>query len=223
METTRILELEEILKPYRMETNLPMLRLAEKGIPLPTARRIAREYGPGNAASPQIMAAGISQIWDEDLRISLVVNLYEECGEGDKRQSHIAMFGRFMEAVDVNLANVKIEPGSLTDRLISTFLKVCCEGPDYRALAILHGFEDVFSYICGLVGRGLEKSGVVSFEAAEFFRHHAVSDLIHAERMRDAMLGSANTEEKWRECLDLARLGASLIYDVYDSIARESN
>jgi pyrroloquinoline quinone (PQQ) biosynthesis protein C len=217
----RLIELNEVILPFRMGNCESMQHLAKHGINLKIAREIAMQYYAANAASPQIMAAGISQIWDEKLRVSLVANLYEECGNGDVSKSHITLFKRFMSAVNVDPDIAKIiHPGSPTEKLITTFLKVCSQGPDFRALAILHSFEDIFAYICTLITAGIKKSGVVDMFAAEFFPLHSVADIRHAERMRIAMFDAANTEEKWKECIDLIKLGASLLYNLFDSIAK---
>jgi pyrroloquinoline-quinone synthase len=220
MLNTRLRELNEIIKPFHMDNCESMQHLAKYGVCLPIAQEIARQYYAANAASPQIMAAGISQIWDEKLRISLVENLYEECGNGNIEKSHIFLFKRFMVAVNVDPDSAKtINEGSPTEKLITTFLKVCLQGPDYRALAILHSFEDVFAYVCQLITDGIKKSKVVDMHAAEFFSLHSVADIFHAERMRTAMFDAADTQEKWRECLELIKLGASLLYHLFDSIA----
>lgn len=221
MISKRLVELKEVITPFRMENCASMQHLAKYGINLQVAREIAIQYYAANAASPQIMAAGISQIWDEKLRVSLVENLYEECGSGDIDQSHIALFKRFMSAVNVDPDIAKIIiPGSPTEKLITTFLTICSQGPDYRALAILHSFEDVFAYVCTLITTGIKKSGVVDMFAAEFFPLHSIADIFHAERMRTAMFDAANTQEKWQECLALIKLGASLLYNLFDSIAK---
>jgi len=217
----RLQELNDVITPFRMANCASMQYIAKHGLSLSVARELASQYYAANAASPQIMAAGISQIWNEKLRVSLVANLYEECGNGVVEKSHIALFQRFMTAVEVDPETAKvIKQGTPTEKLISTFLSVCSQGPDYRALAILHSFEDVFAYVCTLITTGLKKSCIIDMHAAEFFPLHSVADILHAERMRSAMLDAADTEEKWQECLDLIRLGASLLYNLFDSIAK---
>jgi pyrroloquinoline quinone (PQQ) biosynthesis protein C len=217
----RLQELNNIITPFRMEHCHSMQHIAKQGISMNLARELAAQYYAVNAASPQILAAGISQIWNEKLRAALVANLYEECGSGDVEKSHIAYFKRFMTAVNIDHEKAgKVKTGTPAEKLISTFLSVCSRGPDYKALAILHSFEDVFAGVCTLISKGIQKSEVVDMHAAEFFPIHSVADILHAERMRSAMLDAADTGEKWRECLDLVKLGASLLYDLFDSIAK---
>lgn len=208
-------QLDAALASYQADNHPRLQELARTGIPMPLARRIARLYGPVNAASPQIMAAGIAQITDLDLIIPLVDNLYDECGRGRREDSHTVMFERFMIAVDVDPKACTVEPDSLSDRLIRRFLQVCREGPDYRALAMLHGFEEVFPGLCGAIYTGLVSTGSASPESAMFFSHHAECDIEHANRMREVMMKLADTDAKWQECLAQSAEGASLIHALF--------
>jgi pyrroloquinoline quinone (PQQ) biosynthesis protein C len=208
-----------VLQPFRKCGALE--DVAARGMTLTTARALALRYAPANAASPCIMANGIAQIHDEKLRTHLVTNLYEECGCGDPARSHIALFERFMRAVDVDPTWVAHAPVTAeTLDLIDTFMDVCRTGPDYAALAILHSFEDLFAPVNGLLALAAQKSGVVDAYAGEFFTLHATGDVIHADRMCTALLGAADTEAKWRESVQIAGRGASLVYALFDSIAR---
>ena len=208
-------ELDAALAGYQVDNHPRLRELARTGIPMPIARRLARLYGPVNAASPQIMAAGIAQLTDLDLIIPLVDNLYDECGRGRREDSHTVLFERFMIAVDIDPRSCTVEPGSLSDRLIRRFLDVCRAGPDYRALAMLHGFEEVFPGLCAAIYSGLVTSGCASPESAMFFAHHAECDIEHANRMRDVMMKLADTAAKWQECLAQSAEGASLIHALF--------
>jgi pyrroloquinoline-quinone synthase len=208
-------ELDAALAPYQVDSHPRLRELARTGIPMHIARRIARLYGPVNAASPQIMAAGIAQVTELDLIIPLVDNLYDECGRGRREDSHTVMFERFMIAVDIDPRACTLEPDSLSDRVIQRFLQVCREGPDYRALAILHGFEEVFPGLCAAIHTGLVTIGSASPESAMFFSHHAECDIEHANRMREVMMKLADTPAKWQECLQLSAEGASLIHALF--------
>jgi pyrroloquinoline-quinone synthase len=213
-------ELDAALADYQINNHPRLRELARTGISLPIARQIGRRYGPVNAASPQIMAAGIAQVTDLDLIIPLVDNLYDECGRGRREDSHTVMFERFMIGVDIDPKACKVEPGSLSDRLIRRFLQVCREGPDYRALAILHGFEEVFPGMCAAIYTGLVKVGSASPESAMFFSHHAEFDIEHANRMREVMMSLADTPAKWQECLARSAEGASLIHALFTECVR---
>lgn len=215
----RLEQLAHILLPLRSKSKA-LASIAENGLTLPVAQELARCYYPANSASPQIMASGISQIWDEDLRHHLVCNLYDESGQEDVTQSHIALLERFVRGVGLDPQSIVRVPGSPTDLLITTFLKTCLEGPDYRALAILHSFEDLFAHLCHQVALGIEKSGVVDAHTGAFFPVHAIADIHHAERMRVAMFKAADTEEKWQTCLILVEQGANLLFNLFDSVAR---
>lgn len=209
-------QLNDILFPLREASSIR--ELLKNGMIMKQAQNLASDYYAANNASPQIMAAGISQIQNEKLRICLVVNLYEECGSGNLENSHVSMFKEFMTATGINPAEVENPvPDSPADNLIKTFLSVCQNGPAHRALAILHGFEDLFAYLCGLVGEALDQSQILPKESYRFFPIHSIADIAHAERMREAMLAAADTEEKWQECLFQVEIGAKLQYKLFEN------
>ena len=214
-------ELDRRLEPYTMATHPGLRHYAQHGMPRAVAQHLAFAYGPINATSPAIMAAGLTQIRDRRLFLVLLRNLWEECGEGDHAQSHTTMFERFMRAVDVPHDAYVLVPGSLGDRLVASFLDVCCKGPEHRALAMLHGFEAVFPHICERIAAALRRGGALAdMDDAVFFPFHAVHDQEHARTSRDAMLRSADTDEKRADCLEFAAHGAKLIHDVFDEIFR---
>lgn len=220
----RIKQLEAILEPLRMANCQPMQRLAKEGIDLATARTIAKGYLAANMASPQIMAAAFINIEDEAFRMSLLSNLWEECGSGVPSQSHIQLFKRFVYAVGLNPDDyVKPIPGSTTAELISTYLEVCQQGPGYRGLAILYAFEDIFAYCNELLSQGFRVSKIVTEYEAEFFSLHAVADIEHAARLRATMFEAAANDYEWQVCLHLVRRGGQLLHDMFKEFALDNS
>ncbi|MFA5936241.1 MAG: iron-containing redox enzyme family protein [Patescibacteria group bacterium] len=211
-------EMKQALEPFCMRTHPGLRKILEEGMSLPIAQKIARGYGPCNAASLQIMGAGLSKVWDPDLYYPLVENIYDEVGRGNREDSHVAMFERFMRAVDVDPRRCTAEPGSPSERTINAFLAVSNEPTEYEALALMHGFEAVFPYICGGIYTGLLKSRIVSEDEAFFFDHHSKVDIEHSGIMLKTMKKPADTTEKWQKCIDRSVHGARTLYDLFDPI-----
>lgn len=51
---------------------------------------------------PRLIALGAARAEDEDTRTVLAVNLMQECGDGDVRRTHHAIYRRFLETAGVN-------------------------------------------------------------------------------------------------------------------------
>ncbi len=49
------------------------------------------------ASFPSLIAAGAARMVDEESRIVLALNLYQESGEGDRRRTHHAIYRKFLE------------------------------------------------------------------------------------------------------------------------------
>ncbi len=209
--------LDQRLAPLKMLTHLGLQSYVKRGMPLPVARRLATAYGPVNAASPAIMAAGLTRITNRELFYVLLRNLWEECGNGEIAESHVEMFERFTRAVGLEPTR-ELKHGSRGETLVDHFLAACRGEPEHRVLAMFHGFEATFPYVCGEISTALKVSGIVSAEDAHFFPFHAVHDLDHAATTQAAMLQAADTTDKRRDCLTLAVRGARLIFDLFDDV-----
>lgn len=216
------------LGSYCMHNHSGMQEAISEGMSWSMAYRIATEYGPCNAASLQIMAAGLSKVWDLDLAYTLVENIYDESGRGRREDSHIAMFEKYMVAVGVDPTKCSVIPGSRSEQLIQIFMAVRDEPTEYEALALMHGFEAVFPYICGGIYKALMKSKAKGYswteriteETAFFFLHHSEADIEHSGRMLDALDKAVDTEDKRTRCLSVSIRGAWALYTLFDAILR---
>ncbi len=55
---------------------------------------------------PSLIAAGASRMKDEESRMVLAVNLYQECGEGDVQRTHYAIYRKFLATAGINLSSI---------------------------------------------------------------------------------------------------------------------
>jgi len=215
-------ELDHRLSPYARTSPSAHARLAPyvaRGMPRSVAARLAEVYGPVNAASPRIMAAGLARIEDAALFRELLGNLWEECGEGDPARTHVAMFDVFARGVGVDVARCPLAGRGA--RLVDDYLDVCRASPEHQVLAMFHGFEAVFPYLCRDVDVALRRGCLAARPVAHFFAFHAVHDLKHASTTRAAMIAAADTATKRRECLWFVERGAGLIHDLFDEALAE--
>jgi pyrroloquinoline quinone (PQQ) biosynthesis protein C len=54
---------------------------------------------------PALIAIGVSRAEDEATRTVLAVNLYQECGEGDVKRTHHAIYRKFLATAGISLSN----------------------------------------------------------------------------------------------------------------------
>jgi pyrroloquinoline quinone (PQQ) biosynthesis protein C len=215
----RIQEMRAALEPFSMRNHVGMKRVIAEGMKLPMAQEIARTYGPCNAISLQIMAAGVSRLENLELVNVLVENMYDEAGRGDAEQSHIRIFERFMRAVDVDPAGCPVEPGGLVDTYRKIFLAVGMERNEYEACGFLYGFEAVFPHICDGIHQALLRGPLnLSEHDLYFFPLHAKGDVYHSEDIFNVMTVGADTPEKWDACVRRAIYSASQIHLLFSRI-----
>ncbi len=55
---------------------------------------------------PSLIAAGASRMKDEQSRMVLAVNLYQECGEGDVQRTHYAIYRKFLATTGIDLSAI---------------------------------------------------------------------------------------------------------------------
>jgi pyrroloquinoline quinone (PQQ) biosynthesis protein C len=210
-------DLEQALEPFKMLGHENLQRYVRDGMPIEVARRLAKAYGPVNAASPSIMAAGLARISSHDLFLVLLRNLWEECGEGVPTKTHVEMFNVFSRAVDIEPSR-ELEPESSGFRLVYDFINVCRIEPEHCVIAMFHGFEATFPYICNEIAKALAVSRIVDPLDATFFSFHAVHDLEHARTTREAMLQAAKTNEQRADCLRFTLRAARRIRYLFEEV-----
>ncbi|BAC91104.1 iron-containing redox enzyme family protein [Gloeobacter violaceus] len=173
-------------------------------------------YYPISLDFPIFLARAIGHVRDENARLLLVGNLYEEHGNLDASQTHPELFRNYIRALDLNpdaFVNLDNAPAAA---VVERYNAVCAEGPDHRALAMLYGFEKQFSPICTLLAAGLRRLELDE-DAVRFFDVHSEVDVDHAEQLRFALFGACDSPRKWEEALEVAVEASGLLYDFFDT------
>jgi len=159
----------------------------------------------------RFLAKALAVCADEQARMVIAENLWEELGEGDPQRAHAALFRRFTRALgisDEQLAAIPAEPE--TQALIDTYL----------GLSERHGAMGILGALCyaseGIVGAlysqieaGLVGAIVFDRHDLVFFDEHISVDDGHADKLESVLLPmlsstlEVNTVEKAiREALD---------------------
>lgn len=221
---TRESQIKDLVTSFSIDKSASFGQMITSGISMDYAKEIAKGYYPVNLAFPLFLAATISHTEYDEARILLVENLYEEHGSSKIEESHTRLFEHFIEAVGLNPDDYKTAPmGSEEDILVKAYNDLCFNGKQHKSLAVLYAFEELFSPISEAIAQGLRKSGILDEDDFSFFPIHGVVDIEHAEKLRKALLSVISTDEEWEEALEAAQLGATTMFNLFDSISKRVN
>jgi pyrroloquinoline-quinone synthase len=174
---------------------------------------------------PSFLALALAACPQDDARIVIGENLWEELGEGDPQGAHAALFRRFTRALGIGDAQLSAVPAQPeTTALIDT----------YRRLGDQHGVLGILGALCyaseGIVGalyshieNGLQQASAFDRDALMFFEVHIRVDDGHADKLEFILLPMLRTpldellvEQAIRTALD-ARCS------FFDGIMREAD
>lgn len=177
--------------------------------------RAFQEYRVYCASFPKFLGTLLSRSENEIVRQPLIINLWEESGEGDLRKTHLKMLDRFLsrwsEAIGKKNWDLTASSGAVTRKFssdIQTYLQT-------KSLPEVFGFigpgtEEVTARQYELFVTGLRGYGLVNDDDLEFFTTHLVADVRHADLFWDALGAVCTSEDSWR----LAQQGASASLDL---------
>ena len=113
------------------------------------ALSLAQEFYHLCREFPLFLAAAISHVEDDESRMLLVSNLYEEHGNLEMERLHPALFRQFIRSMGLEPAVIeKVTEGSPGLEVAQAITAVCRQGPAVRALGTLYAIELWFSPAC---------------------------------------------------------------------------
>ncbi|MDD5580483.1 MAG: iron-containing redox enzyme family protein [Methylobacter sp.] len=131
----------------------------------------------------RFLAALLANIEDDDHRLALTQNLFDEMGLGDAGNlPHSKLYRHMMESMRLIPC---IIPLPSTQRLVDTMWE-CCHSPNYMVglEALCLGAEGIVPYIYQWIVDGFLAAGD-SLDNLQFFTLHIQCDDGHAETMKD--------------------------------------
>lgn len=139
---------------------------------------------------PRFLALALAACVQDDARIVIGENLWEELGEGDPQRAHAALFRQFTRALgldDAQLAAVPAQPE--TSALIDTYVGL---GERYGVQGILgalcYASEGIVAALYSQIQRGLLQAGTFDKKALVFFEVHIHGDDAHAGKLESVLL-----------------------------------
>ena len=183
------------------------------------ALSLAHEFYPLCREFPLFLAAAISHVKDDESRLLLVSNLYEEHGDLDIERLHPALFRQFIRAMGLEPAVIdQITEGSPGVEAAQTLTTICRQGPAVRALATLYAIELWFGPACDMVISGLRPLALSS-EGTRFFVVHSGADIVHSQQLRKALLKVCQKPDEWRLAVQTAAEASRMFFTLFDFIA----
>ncbi len=133
----------------------------------------------------RILAATYVRCQDEDARVTIADNLYDEMGCGDPLLTHPELFRRFTRALNISdeqLEDLRVEPE--TQSLIDTYLSIPERYGYLGSLgAICYGSENLVAALYSQLLSGIENGVSVPDTALAFFKAHVELDVEHANAL----------------------------------------
>ena len=161
------------------------------------ARRFALLYYPHILRTRLYQANALGVTPDEGIQAVLAEILYDEYGNGDSSRSHMAVYRKFMRALDITeeeIANPPIIPEQ--QGYIDTMMRVT-QGTDWLAavgVAGIAGEWPIPPYYQMLL-TGLRTVPGINEDALELFIGHIDLDVEHSRMIEEAILPHLATRE----------------------------
>ncbi|MGE5306954.1 MAG: iron-containing redox enzyme family protein [Alphaproteobacteria bacterium] len=213
-------EIDRVILEYSVDRSAAMRQFASGGARSNSiALSLAQEFYHLCREFPLFLAAAISHIQDDESRLLLVSNLYEEHGNLDIERLHPALFRQFIRSMGLEPAVIeKVTEGSPGVEAAQAITTICRQGPAVRALATLYAIELWFAPACDMVLEGLRPLALSS-EAIKFFVVHSGADIVHSQQLRKALLKVCQTDDEWRTAINTAGEASQMFYTLFDFIA----
>lgn len=173
---------------------------------------------------PSFLAMALASCPQDDARIVIGENLWEELGEGDPERAHAALFRRFTRALGVSdeqLAALPAQPE--TAALIETYRRL---SERFGVLGILgalcYASEGIVGVLYSQIQAGLLRAATFDSDALMFFAVHIHVDDGHADKLESVLLPMLRTPED-RQLVERAiRSALNARCRFFDGVLREA-
>lgn len=161
---------------------------------------------------PRFLAAAASNIPDDETRMSLIENLWDEHGNGDISKSHRKLYNNFCRGLglsEVQISNPVASPPTLI--YVQFLLKICQESNFLKSLGALGpGTEFFTSREYEILYNALKRYEFLDDKSLEFWFVHIELDDNHYGLMLESILNCIHTEKDFEEMKEGAELAIDL-------------
>ncbi len=146
---------------------------------------------------PSFLALALASCPQDDARIVIGENLWEELGEGDPLRAHAALFRQFTRALGLDDAQLSAVPTlPETAALIDTYMNL---SDRYGVLGILgalcYASEGIVAALYSHIQGALQQAAPFDRDALMFFEVHIHVDDGHADKLESILLPMLNAPQ----------------------------
>jgi pyrroloquinoline-quinone synthase len=144
--------------------------------------RFTREFSP-------LLARILAACPDEDVRVVIGENLFEELGEGDATKTHVELFRKFTRGLGLDDATLEAIPAEMeTRRLVEVYHSLTERYGYLPALAaVCFASEGIVSTLYARLQNGIENAVTLTPDDLIFFDLHIKTDTGHAAALFEVL------------------------------------
>lgn len=207
-------DLETELKPKidKILNHRFIKRLIDASLTLEELRYFAIQYKIYCEHFPRFLSATASNIPDDETRMSLIENLWDEHGNGDIQKSHRKLYYNFCKGLGLSDLQIKTGKASPPTAIYVEFLlKICQENNYLKSLGALGpGTEFFTSQEYELIYSALNRYDFLDEKSLEFWFVHISLDDDHYNEMLQSILNCIKTEADFQTMKEGAELAVDL-------------
>jgi len=169
------------------------------------SRRFLLSFDSLVKSFPSLIAAGAARMEDEESRVVLAVNLFQECGEGDVRRTHHAIYRKFLET---SCFGTPIEENDFAVEWKKNLEDYIQAQNSKTVLGVLAAGEflaqPALTRIYGILKAHYPQAD------QEYFTHHLVLEGEHVKEITDILARNAPDDASFREVVSGFSYGLSV-------------
>jgi pyrroloquinoline-quinone synthase len=173
---------------------------------------------------PNFLALALAACPQEDARIVIGENLWEELGEGDPQRAHARLFRRFTRGLGLTDAQLFAQPERPeTAALIATYLNLS-ERYGVRGIlgALCYASEGIVAALYTQIQGGLRQTVQLDDDALLFFELHIHVDDGHADKLESVLLPMLHTARDVHRVEQAIRSALDARCRFFDGVLREA-
>jgi len=149
---------------------------------------------------PQLLGYAAAKIVDDETRMPIIKNLWEEHGEGDIRKSHRVLYTNFLNSLDLTADEIfSSKPSMSTEKYINDLLTICNNGTFLDVLALVGpGTEYFASQEFLIIYEGLSKYDFGRKLDLEYWEIHIEIDDHHSSETLNVIKPYLTSEQNKR-------------------------
>jgi pyrroloquinoline quinone (PQQ) biosynthesis protein C len=166
---------------------------------------------------PSLIAAGAARMEDEETRTTLAVNLFQECGEGDVKRTHHAIYRKYLATAGISVEALE-EPAFAVEwrsQLVRYIQNGSTSAP--AALGALAAGEFLAQPALSRIYGAIEP--LYPGADKEYFTKHLVLETEHVQEITSTIVRQMKNDRDFQEVLTGFKFGLSVWMTFFQELA----